>query len=355
MHVFVAASGVLGVLVSMTMVSFLFSAQAAGFTSFSDTLSTLRAGAYANHEIKAIIANGVSAGGTLAVDFEGREGSPFALGNVDKADVDFAISGSDCDGTFTEMTLADAPSGAAWGVQFEAGKTTMNFVSDTGTVPAGKCVRIRVGTNAVGGVHQIMNPTLPNTNTKPARLRLTVGLDTDRVGIGIIADDRVMVSTTVPMYLTFTTSTTSCSFGNLASDALKVCAYDAIVSTNNVSGYTLTMADPTEPTTLVNADGVTVIPDVSGTMDIGVSEYGVSGSDSGGAVGIAFQSAAGCANGNPGLNTSATPITSLEQVLSDNNTMGQEVTTVCHKATITADQRSGAYTNNVTLTATANP
>lgn len=190
-------------------------AKAATVTSLSDVLSRIEGGTVAaNHEIKFVTPTGVAAGQTIILTFSSDFGS---VTNIVHTDIDFAEdSDSNCNnGGFSEKTLAASPSGATWGADGDSA-TTVTLTSGTGTVTAGRCVRILIGTNAVSqttGTNQITNGATDDDDT--VSISGTFG-DTGTISIDIITDDTVNVTATVNSSITFTISDTTVGFGTLS-------------------------------------------------------------------------------------------------------------------------------------------
>src|SRR5688572_4327638 len=148
-------------------------ARAATVTGFSDIMSRNQVSTAANHEIKFVTPTGVQlTGDTITLTFA----AGFSMGSVAFDDMDFAVdtsaSTSDCAGGFTDKTLAASAGLGTWGASVSGTTITLTPPTDAilGEVPAGDCVRLRIGTNAVVGTtgdHQITNPasTLANSLT----------------------------------------------------------------------------------------------------------------------------------------------------------------------------------------------
>lgn len=146
-----------------------FAAQAATVTGFSDLVTRLQVGVPADHEIKFVSPSGIGAPTdtvTLALQ------SDYDLTAVDFNDIDLGFDSDatpgDCAGTFTEKTLAaTAGSSPVWGAAVSGQTLTLTPPTDAGVgeIPAGSCLRVRVGKNATFGAaspsanHQIVNPT----------------------------------------------------------------------------------------------------------------------------------------------------------------------------------------------------
>jgi hypothetical protein len=271
-------------------------ALAASITSLSDTMSRLKASTASNHEIKFVTPSGVQATETIILTFSaGFTG----VTDIVHGDIDFAEGDSNnCStATFTEKTLAASASGATWGADGD-GATTVTLTSDTGTVTADRCVRIRIGTNAVSqstGVHQISNGAAAAADI--VTISGTFG-DSGILSVEIITDDQVVISAIVEPTLTFTVTDNTIFFGILKSSGTScwaqgtdpgnvTCptttetgAHDLTASTNATSGYVITMTGST--LTSASSDTITGIGAVNTAPSIGSEQFGVRFNASGG-------------------------------------------------------------------------
>jgi len=327
---------------------------ASGIIGASDVVTNAGAGAFSNHEIKFISSSGLLAAGTFSINFVGGTANPFSIGAVDYSDIDLAISSGNCEAAFTETDLAFSPGGATWGVGIIGNEIT--FTSGTDIIPAGRCVRVLIGTNAItGGVgaNRITNPVQPATSGNPIKIDIIAGPDTGSIALGIADSSSVSVTASVLPYMSVTVLPVICDMGTLSKTTLSACSYVLTVSSS--TGYSTTIADLTAPVAFVNiADGVTTIPATDGMMTIGTSEYGVAVSNANPAVEVAYQDSAGCLTGNPGLNTDASALTGAEQIIAQSDaSVASDMTTICHKATIVDGQAPGDYRETVTLTTIA--
>jgi hypothetical protein len=265
---------------------------AASVTSFSDTLSRIKASTAANHEIKFVTPSGVSAAGAITVTFS----ADFTgLGSVVEDDVDFATgSSNNCtSATFTEQATDSSPSGATWGVGISG--QVITITSGTGTVTADRCVRIRVGTNATSsgtGAHQISNGAADDDDS------IVIGGsfgDSGTATVDIIADDQIVITATVDPTLTFQIcdeAGANCGswdnaigFGSLSSSAARwatnagsgsgsdTTAHTMKLATNSAGGYNLTYNGPTLTSGLNTISVASITNDADGTQ--GSEEFGL--------------------------------------------------------------------------------
>jgi len=137
-------------------------ARAATVSGLSDKMSRLQAGARANHEIKFVTPTGVDASSdTITLTFE----SDFDLSAIDPDDIDLGVDNdAACDGGFTEKSATNTPAAGVWGAAVSGQVLTLTAPTDAaaGEIPAGRCIRILIGSNAVfesGDSDQIVNPT----------------------------------------------------------------------------------------------------------------------------------------------------------------------------------------------------
>lgn len=301
-----SVGAMLSTLMYLTVGFFPSTAMASTLTSYSVTLSRLKVSQAANQEIKFVTPTGVSAAGTITLTYSAE----WALGSVAFGDIDFATgSTNNCvSATFTEQTLAGSPSGATWGAA--KASQVITLTSGSGTVTADRCVRIRIGTNAVTGTtgtNQITNPTdVDDDDTVVA----ATAADSGTASVDIITDDQVVVTATVAPTLTFAISDTTIGFGTLSSSAARFATGDTLggssaagahtltASTNAASGYNISLTGNTLTDGLKT---VTAIGSSNTASSTGTEQFGVRYAASGGsgtvtapyaASGYAFDSAA---------------------------------------------------------------
>lgn len=278
-------------------------ARAATLTQVSDVMTRLKVSALADHEIKFVTPTGVSAGQTIVFTLP----SDFSIAAAfDFTDADLAegSTGTCSSATFTETTLAAAPSGTTWGA-VRTSATVFTFTSGTGTITAGRCVRIRLGTNAVSGTtgdQQITNATTAGSKS------LTLGgtmADSATFAVAIVTDDQVSVTASVDPSLTFNVgaeaSATACAgtfagnggtvaLGTLtagavaSSDASSVNHICSRVSTNAGAGAVVTVRS-TNASLRSTSTPADQISSATATLVAGTSGYGLcagsAGADSG--------------------------------------------------------------------------
>ncbi|HSE56761.1 MAG TPA: hypothetical protein VLB02_01605 [Candidatus Paceibacterota bacterium] len=326
--------------------------QAAGVTSFSVTLSRLKASTAANQEIKFVTPTGLTAGQTITLTWS----ADFTMNTFDFADVDFATGdSSNCaTASFSEQTLAGTPSGATWGAALSS--STLTLTSGTGTVTASRCVRFRIGTNAVTGTTgdtQITNGAADDDDT--VVVGGTFG-DSGTAAVDIITDDQVSVTATVDPTITFTISDTTIGFGTLSSSAARwatgdtsgsgtdTSAHNLTVATNAASGYAVTYNGATLTKGSDTIDVASVNNDANGTP--GTEEFGLSVSTSGNAT-----IATGYNHGDPDWTFVAGTTTTI---LSETVPTATETVSTYYLGNIAGDTPAGAYSTTLTYIASAN-
>lgn len=340
-------------LVAIYLVPLIPKAIAAGqVTSLSDTMSRLKASTASNHEIKFVTPTGVAAGQTIILTFSaGFTG----VTNIAFGDIDFAQnSGSDCSaGSWTEKTLAATPSGATWGADGDS-DTTVTLTSGTDTITNGRCVRIRIGTNATEGATgdtQISNGAIGVADT------VTIGgtfTDYGTLAVEIIANDQVVITATVDPTLTFTISDNTIEFGALSSSAATwaddsggstsdVVAHTMTVATNATGGYNISYNGPTLTSSADTIDVASINDDANGVP--GTEQFGVSYSTDGDAT-----IATGYDHAGPDWTWVASTTT---PIISETGPTATETISARYLANIAANTEAGAYTTTVTYVATA--
>ncbi len=170
----------------LTVFSLLSPALAAVNTAY-DLISSHKVTVSANHEIHVRIANGINAPtDTMVLDFTG-----FSIGSVDAGDVD--IFHGPVTGVETGLAHAAAAGIGVWGVGIGVDQITLTPPTDAGagSVPAGDWFVIRVGTNAAGGLHRMVNSVVPTQGL----VDITGGFgQIFQLALPIITDDSVAVT-----------------------------------------------------------------------------------------------------------------------------------------------------------------
>ncbi len=267
------------------------SAQAVSVTSASDTMSRLKASTASNHEIKFVTPSGVASGGIITFVFSaGFTG----IGSLVGADFDFAEnSGSVCTGgSWTEKSVVtSSPSSSQFSIAGSSQTVTLTSGGASATITAGRCVRLRIGTNATDttgsgpGSNQITNGAIGSADT------ITIGGsfgDSGTIAIDIISNDQVVVTATVDPTITFTIDDNAIGFGTLTTGAARYANAGATGSGSDTTAVNLTVA--------TNASGGYVLSYNGATL--------TSGADT-----IAVATITGDADGTPGSAQFATGYT----------------------------------------------
>lgn len=334
-------------------------AKAASLTSLSDTMSSLKASTASNHEIKFVTPSGVDAGETIILTFSADFTN---VTNIVHTDIDFAEGdSSNCStATFTEKTLAASPSGATWGADGDSA-TTVTLTSGTGTVTAGRCVRVEIGTNATTGAtgsNQISNGAADDDDT--VSITGTFG-DTGTITIDIITDDQVSVSATVAQSISFSISDNTVGFGSLSSSGPRFAtgdtsgsgsdsaeAHNLQVGTNAASGYTVTYNGATLTSGLNTISVASITNDADGTS--GTEQFAIAASTDGDATiasGYDHNAVAGSRDWNFVASTTTT-------LASETVPTATETLSMFYLANISALTEAGSYASTITYNATAN-
>jgi hypothetical protein len=335
------------------------SAQAAQITSFSDTMTRLKAATLSNHTMLFAIPGGIGAGEVLTLTMTGFDAT--SVDNILFSDVDFATGNSaTCSSaTYTEQTLAAAAVTTTWGVASDA-SNHITITSATGTSTATFCVRVKIGTNATNqstGVNQILNGAAATVHSVTAAVNNT-GSDSGTASIDVITDDQVSITATVDPTITFTISANSVSFGTLssttgrwattgggtnASATTPTAAHTMTVATNAASGYVLTYNGATLTATVGTISAATITGDSDGTQ--GTEQFALTISTSGDAT-IASGYLRG-ANSDWNFVPSTTTTIASEIVPTATETF-----TVSYLANISGATEAGAYATTLNMIAT---
>ena len=266
------------------------SAMATSITTAKDVMTRIAATTASNHEITFVTPTGVAAGQTITLTF----GSFGTIASIAYTDVDFAAgdTGVCSSANFTEKTLGSSPATTTWGVS--VANPVLTIQSGTDTVAAGKCVRIRIGTNAVNqstGVNQITNGsagtssiTVGGTFTDAGILTIVIP-DSDMVSITASVNETVTFDISVGATYATSNSPYAVGLGTLTSGSVTRSGNGGIYQifldgTTNASGgmnVSVRNANGTGSSgglksTSVPAD---TIPNNAGTMAAGTANYGI--------------------------------------------------------------------------------
>ncbi|HMQ01767.1 MAG TPA: hypothetical protein PKD79_01710 [Candidatus Doudnabacteria bacterium] len=343
------ARGMVAILVLSGVLMSADTIQAASLTSMSDTLDRLEENLATNHTIVFVTPTGVSSGQTIDLTFAGFTSA--SVNAIVHGDVDFATAAT-CSG-FTDRDLDATPSGATWGVS-NPSSGVIRITSGTGTVTAGHCVQIQIGTHAThqsSGSNRIVNGAHATAHS------VTIGgtfADSGTIAIDILEDDQVVITATVGPSISFAISDNTIGFGALdfsasryangagTGDGSEVEAHTLSASTNASAGYIITVFGPT----LTNGSfTITAIGGSNTSPAPGTEQFGVRFTASGGSGTVtAPYAASGFAYDG---------IASPDQVAG--STVATDTTTYSARylANIDIDTEAGAYSTALTYTATA--
>lgn len=287
-----------GVFIALFVISSLYFlnyqlAFAGALSSLSDTQSTLKQGQYSDHTIQFVTplsGPGISAGHTISITLAPE----YATGTFSILNFDLATSTSASCSSFSDAPLqSGAPSGLTWGVVVAT--STIYITSGTATIPANRCIQVRVGSNATfggAGTSTLVNPSTPG------QYQITINTtngDTGYVSTYIVPDDAIAMTGIVNQSLTFTVSTSTVYFGilgaggakyasstNTAGDTIETIAHTLAVGTNAASGFTLSVRGQTLTSQQNPSNTIDFIGGTAASSTIGTEQFGLRATQSGG-------------------------------------------------------------------------
>lgn len=260
---------------------------AAPLTTIQDFVSTAKVSQPADHTILFVTPTGVDAfTDTITIDFE--TGFVLPANNPLNFDLEVGTTGDCTTSAFSTLKNVQAVPGSSpqWGVGTVG--QTVTFTAPTnalaGEIPANRCVRIRIGTNAITGGNGVAQITNPGTiGQYQVNFNGTFG-DTGQAAVLIVAEDAVNVTATVQEALTFSISDVTIGFGILrtsgprfasptaAGSDVEVVAHTMDAITSSANGYSITVAG----TTLTSlTDSITAIGPVAAASAPGTEQYGI--------------------------------------------------------------------------------
>lgn len=358
----IASKIVIGALVLVSALIAPTGTQAAQVTSFSDTLSRLKASTAANHTIYLVSPGGIASGQTITLTF----GAAFTTSSIVLGDIDFATgnSGTCSSASYTDQTLvASGATSSQWNTTFSGGVLTITSGGASATATAGNCMRFLIGTNAAGGTNQITNGSA-GASTATVVANVNAGTDTGTLFIPIITNDQVTISATVDPTISFSISSTSVTFGSLSASTGRWAtgsganasaatdpttsntAHTLTVGTNATTGYTVTYigALPTSGANTIAA--ATITGDSDGTP--GSNQFALCGKGTSGSPSVvSTYLCATNSNYNFAASTTTTLFTASAPATSD-------VVSVAYLANIASSKPAGTYTTTLTYVATGN-
>lgn len=225
---------------------------AASITSVSDILSDTEPGVAANHTISFTTSSGVNNGETVTIDFS--DGPFSGTSSVTFSDIDVQ------DGVTDLSVAANCLGSEEVGVSFSGELLTIEFCSGDGaSIAALGTTTIEIGTNASGGINQLINPPTPDSYAI-----LIGGTQADSGSTLVVMLETIEVSASVDTIFTFTvtgvaggqtvngqtttgsTTATAIAFGVLEPDVASTSAQELSVVTNASQGYVVTVEQDSE-------------------------------------------------------------------------------------------------------------
>lgn len=211
-------------------------ATAATLTNAQDILSTNKISEVADHTLTFVTPTGIAAGETIEITFSG-----FAVNALlDFEDIDFAEgdSGTCSTAVFTDKTLAAEAATTTWGA-VRTSAEVITITSATGTITAGRCVQIEIGSVAEFGGTGAYFITNPGTSgSKNITIAGTMA-DSTVIAAAIVNDPQVDISALVGSTLTMSLSGTSASLGTLSASSTATTTTTVTINTNSSGGYRL--------------------------------------------------------------------------------------------------------------------
>lgn len=246
-------------------------AQAANITSVSDLLSDSSPSAASNHTLSFTMSSTghvVASGGTIAITYP----AGFNLSTVVFGDVDLSVNGAN-------QTVAAAPAAATWGAAVSG--QTLTFTAGSGvSATSGDPIVVKIGTNATGGTHQIVNPN-PTAGDQSFEINISAGTDSGHTRVVVL--NTVLVTAQVNTTFDFTvnglpagvavngttttdlSSSTTIPFGSLVANQIKTIAQNLTVSTNAIHGFVVTVQEDQH---LLSSTGADIDNFVDGTTSL---------------------------------------------------------------------------------------
>ncbi|MFA6525101.1 MAG: hypothetical protein WCT33_02385 [Patescibacteria group bacterium] len=328
---------------------------AASLTKISDTLSTLTQNVVADHTILFVTPTGVQADAdTITIDL-----TDFTVGTVDYTDIDLAVDAdANCDGAWTDKTLAAANGAGVWGATFTGAVLTLDAPTDAaaGEITAGVCVQVQIGTNASGGNAQLQSPN--DTSSHTMEIAGTFG-DTGQFAIDFVSDDSVNITSTVDPSITFAISDTTIGFGTLSASAARWATADTAGSATDTAAHTISIGTNATDGYIVTYNGATltssgdtitvasITNDADGTQ--GAEQFGMGFSTNGDStIAAAYDHNATAGNRDWAFVASTTTTIASELVPTASETIS-----AFYLANIAADTEAGSYNTDITYIATA--
>ncbi len=348
---------ILVISLALVLVAPFFMVRASALTSLTDVMSTLKKGTKANHEIKFVtpVGGGVASGETVTIAMP----AGFDVSAILFSDIDIGVGNSNncATASFSDETVSASNSAGSWGANVSLQTLTLTAPSAGTPVVADRCLKIKIGTNAVygtQGINQITNHATPALYSMA--IAGTFG-DTGDIAVPILDNDQVSINASVTQALSFSISSTTIGFGTLTTSNVRYAtnnnagatvptiAHDLQASTNSSGGYTVTVKGPT-----LTYDGktITALGNTNTAIASGTEQFGVHYTATGTGSGVISSpyNGAGYAYGDA---TSTAVVIASAGVATNNNWFN-----ATYIANIEGLTEAGNYSTALTYVATAN-
>jgi hypothetical protein len=309
-----------------------------------------------NSSITFCIGSNVPSGGIPAdykAEFEFASGFNLTAVTISdtagSSEVELYLGASNCTGTarITETTETAANdrdyvtiTGQKLKIDFEDALTGSSLFSIKIVAKSGNSIV----TPSSAGIYLLIARVFDTTN-------IPILVDADFMYVG--SANQVNISANVESTLTLALSGTSCALGTFASSKINTCSYDVTVNTNASSGYIAYVRDDgnlRNATNDINDSG-------DGATTSGSEEYGIATSDSDYASLSINQyiTKTDCTARNGG--TTAVPSVGMNgtdySFATATAPVANDLTTLCHSASIAGSTPAGTYSQTITITTTA--
>jgi len=353
--------------------------QAGVLTGESDVLNDSRPSATSTHTIYFITPTGIDAStDTIILDFADQ----FTMGTtsaIDYTDIDLATSTatSNCSGaSYADATLAAAAASNTYGVATSTWQVitfTAPTNAGTGTIIAGTCVQVQIGTNATfqsTGTRFITNPA--SAGVYDLDFSGTFG-DTGKTKLAIISGVTITATVAESMNVSvnaiatstcattggtaIASATTSINFMTINTEAFYDSCQRIDVGTNAASGYSADLYK----TTLLTDSGGDTIPDgaCNGTCSIttaaawdsaSTNGFGYCMSDvtlKGAKVADASWGTNGCGAGTQNFKLVGTTATNAKTIMKSNSATSTNQAYIGYRLTVDSAQAAGTYSSTM--------
>lgn len=350
--------------------------QASALTGESDVLDDSRPSATSTHTIYFITPTGVDANtDTIILDFADE----FTIGSIDYTDMDLATSSdtSNCSaGTYADATLASSAAADTYGVATTTGVIitfTAPTGADTGTIIAGTCVKVEIGSNAAfqsNGTRFLTNPATAAVydldflgafgDTGKTKIAIISGVSiTATVAESMnVSVNAIATSTCTTTGGTATASaTTSINFMSIITETFYDSCQRIDVGTNAGSGYTANLYK----TTLLTDGGVNTIADgtCNGACDantaaawdtVTLNGFGYCMDDvalNGAQTADASWGTAGCGAGTQNFKLIGTTATNSKTIMKSNTATSTNQAYIGYRLSVDSAQAAGTYSSTM--------